>query len=91
MNASDSAIGWVVIVAQLVGLMSVGIARLTERSSSVLPAQAFFLLALLAVGATTLVTLSSGSGTWLFTGATLPIMVVGATLDLGTGSEAPTI
>ncbi len=90
MDASDSTVIWLVLLSQAIGMTSVGLARLSERSSHALEsaAQVFFLLSLLAVGVTTLVTLSSGSGAWLITGATLPIMVVGATIDLRSQSGA---
>ena len=91
LGTSDVTILWIGLFAQLMGITSVGLARLLERSPSQRAAQAFFLVSLLIVGAATAVTLTSGSGAWLLTGATLPVMVVGATLDVSAQSNAPAI
>ena len=90
-SSADAAVIWIGLFAQLMGITSIGVARLLERSPSQLAAQAFFLLSLLVVGAATAIAMHSGSGAWLLTGATLPLMVVGATLDLGTQSTSSAI
>ena len=91
LGTTDSAVVWIGFLAQLIGIGSVIVARLLERSSREIAAQAVFLVALLIVGAATAVTLDGGSGPWLVTGATLPIMVVGATIDLSARSRQPSI
>ena len=70
------------IITQVIGAVSVAATRLAERSERPSTAQGFFLLCLLAVGLVTGLSLSHGSGTWLFSAATLAVMSIGATLDL---------
>ena len=70
------------VVVQLVGLVSMAAARVTERSVAQVFCQQVFCACLLVVGATTVLAVASGVSCWLMCASTLSLMAVGATLDL---------
>jgi hypothetical protein len=74
---------FVLIVAiQCVGIFSVVVARLSERSWAQAISQYAFFASLSLVGIATIAYLYLGSSNWLPCAATLGVMAVGATLDL---------
>lgn len=70
------------IVVQVAGLTSMAVARVCERRRRREGYQGFFLLCLLLVGVFAAILISSDSDYKLACAATLPLMVLGATLDL---------
>lgn len=74
---------------QMLGLMSVALARLTQGSRAERLTQRLFYFFLVSVAATTMLAAGLGSGWWPMCGMTFGVMIVGATLDAGGGSEAP--
>jgi hypothetical protein len=82
MWSNEAIVFGVAVLVQIVGLLSVVLARTSERS----PAQAFcqtlFFTCLLVVGALAVVSISSGIRCWFVCATTLPMMALGATLDL---------
>jgi hypothetical protein len=77
------------VLVQLLGLASVFCARLSERSWAQCLCQRVFYGCLVLVGCATVAALLLGSGYWASCGATLAIMAVGVTFDLGrAGHEA---
>ncbi len=81
-NFSDSA--WLIglaILFQLVGFVSVAVARFGEQSRRRRTGQALFFLSLVAVGVVTMLALAHTHDAWLPSGASLSLMAVGVTLD----------
>ena len=72
----------ILVVVQVLGLASVVLARLTENSAFQALCQRLFVACLLVVGAMTVLAFQSGSGGWFSCAATLPVMALGATLDM---------
>jgi hypothetical protein len=72
----------VAIVVQVAGLTSMAVARVCERRRRREGYQAFFLVCLLLVGFFTAMLISADSDYKLACAATLPLMVLGATLDM---------
>lgn len=70
------------IVVQLLGLASVALARLTENSVFQTLCQRLFVACLLIVGGMTVLAFQCGTGGWFTCASTLPVMALGATLDL---------
>ena len=81
--SSDSVYSSLSVVIQLLGAISVGLARLNQHSKGHLWYQRLVMASLLIVGSFALVSLYSGHSTWLPCGVTLSLMTVGATLDVG--------
>jgi len=77
---------WFVILVQLLGIASITFARLSENSSAQIGFQRLFFVCLLTVGLASAATIHVGDASRLFCALTLPIMTVGATLDLRTRS-----
>ena len=77
------------LVVQLIGLVSVALARVSERSAVQALCQQFFLACLLMVGGISLLAINFGlgAGSWLICATMLPLMAVGATLDLQRSPE----
>lgn len=74
---------WLVLALQTLGIGSVLAARLSERTQARLAGQRFFLVSLLLVGVAALTAVHVGDATRFCFAATLPLMALGATLDLG--------
>ena len=72
----------ILVVVQVLGLASVVLARLTENSAFQALCQRLFVACLLVVGGVTVLAFQSGSGGWFSCAATLPVMALGATLDM---------
>jgi cell division protein FtsW (lipid II flippase) len=68
---------------QVLGLMSLICARLTGECWQHRLSRGAFLSCLVAVGLATMLAVGSNSGWWVSCGATLSLMSVGGTLDLG--------
>ena len=77
---------WFVIVVQLLGIASMTVARLSENTSAQIGFQRLFFVCLLTVGLATVATIHVGDASRLFCALTLPVMTVGATLDLSAHS-----
>lgn len=79
---------WGVVVIQVIGLLSVWMARLAVGRRSRRTCQRLFLSCLALVGATSVVAMGISAASWLFSAAVLALMVVGAVWDLGGPSNA---
>lgn len=77
----------ILVVVQALGLVSVALARLTENSASQALCQRLFMACLLVVGGMTVLAFQCGTGGWFTCAATLPVMALGATLDLKRSCE----
>lgn len=73
---------WIAMTVQALGLGSVAIARVAERSRLERWAQRFFVVALFVVSAATMGLLLVENANWLICGTTLAVMVVGATFEI---------
>jgi hypothetical protein len=71
---------WLVAI-QVLGLLSAWVARLTEGSRRQIWFQRLFFVCLLLVGLAAAGTSGVGPGCWLFSNATLAVMVLTATFD----------
>ena len=82
--ASDhtATIFWILAAMQLTGLTSTLLARLSEGHRHQSICQTFFLANLTLVGGATIMALVLGCNFWLFSGTTVSIMAVGATLEV---------
>jgi hypothetical protein len=69
------------VFIQLLGLLSVALARVSERSTAQALCQAFFFGCLLFVGGIGMLAAHNGIGCWFICATTLPFMVVGVTLN----------
>ena len=67
---------------QLVGLLSLLIARITEGTTARSWAQLFFVFCLAMIGVITMCAIATGNGCWASCATTLSVMCVGVTLDL---------
>lgn len=83
MWSNETLVFAVAAFAQLLGVSSVVLARLSEKSAAQAVCQLAFLLCLALVGGIGVVATSIGLGCGLVCATTLPLMAVGATLDLG--------
>jgi len=72
----------VALVVQVAGLTSMAIARVCETSERRVRYERFFFLCLLLVGVFAALLINAHSDYKLCCAATLPVMVVGATLDM---------
>ena len=78
----DAAEQGVVLSVQLLAVVCVSIARVRVRSSVGLGFQVVFFAALIVVGAAAMGSVAMGGKSWMATAVTLPLMAVGATIDL---------
>lgn len=88
MNEFDSAALWFLIAAPCFGILSAGAARLSEGSACQAASQWVFFVALALVGTATAVALMVGPGIWIACAASMAVMVLTATCDLGVRREA---
>ena len=79
------------IVVQLLGMSSVALARLSERSAAQTLCQTFFIGCLLFVGGIGMLAAHTGLGCWFICATTLPLMAVGVTLNPNPGHECSVI
>lgn len=79
---NDAVIVCVSVLVQIAGVTSMVIARISECSAKRCRYQTFFFATLLLVGIFSALMIEVGSNCSLFCAATLPVMVVGATLDM---------
>ena len=86
---SDVLILWTVVAIQITSAISVVGARLSGRSWVRAFFQRSFIFCLLAIGLATMVAIYCGKDTWLPGAATLGLLSVGGTLDLGQGRRSP--
>ena len=75
------------LFVQLIGLLSVALARVSERSAAQALCQQFFVVCLLMVGGISVLAIHLGADSWLICATMLPLMAVGATLDLQRSPE----
>jgi hypothetical protein len=91
MNGFDSpTLLWLLVVAQLLGVLSASLARLSEGSSCQAASQYAFFGILPLVGVATAVALAVGPGCWLACSTTLAFMVLTVTCDFRGSREAAT-
>jgi len=74
-------LGFVILVHSL-GIASITVARLSENTAAQIGFQRLFFVCLLTVGLASVATIQVGDASRLLCALTLPIMTVGATLDL---------
>jgi hypothetical protein len=82
-SINELCVFWAVVAIQIVGVLSVAVARLTEDSCIRTIFHRTFFVCLLAVGLATIFAIRLQSANWLPCAATLGLMSVGATLDCG--------
>ncbi|MBC8871406.1 MAG: hypothetical protein H8E44_18435 [Planctomycetes bacterium] len=85
---SESLLFWIVVALQVAGVASVAIAQVSERSWARSVFQHAFFVCLVAVGLATMFAIYLRDPNWLPCAATLGLMSVGATLDLGSHRSA---
>ncbi len=79
---NETVIFAVALLVQLIGVLSVTLARISERSAAQSCCQQIFLLCLLGVGGISVLAVQAGVACWIVCAMTLPLMAVGATIDL---------
>ena len=75
------ATSWVVVALQSFGMLTALTARLNWFQRAQQLCHGLFFLSLILVGLTTAVSLDLGLGHWIFSGSTLAVMAVAATID----------
>ncbi|MCA9155175.1 MAG: hypothetical protein R3C99_23700 [Pirellulaceae bacterium] len=78
----ESTVTFAILTMQLLAVVAVIVARVRYRSSVSPAFQAIFFLALLVAGSTAMISVAMGGGLWMAGAVTLPLMAVGATIDL---------
>ncbi len=81
---------WIVVAVQVAGLLSAWLARRSAGGPGQRPCQWLFLSCLTLVGLTSVVSMGISATSWLFSAATLALMIIGAVWDVGTESKAET-
>lgn len=89
MILDDHQLFWLLLAINLIGLLTMGIARIGAKSRVRVHCQYLFFAGLLLVGLFTFVALSLGTHQATGGMATLAAMVLGATLDLGSKQAVP--
>jgi hypothetical protein len=84
----EAAIFSAVCAVQALAIASVVLARITEGCVGQVCFQRVYVALLLVLGGLTLATVFSGSGYWMSFGATLAMMALGGTIDLGRAGRA---
>ncbi|MEQ8791364.1 MAG: hypothetical protein RIC55_34195 [Pirellulaceae bacterium] len=84
----EAAIFTTVTVIQVLAVASVVSVRLAVGVAEQTWCHRLFFVALLALGGITMATVFAGSGHWFSFAATLALMAVGGTLDLGQAGKA---
>ncbi|HJN11423.1 MAG TPA: hypothetical protein QF564_22265 [Pirellulaceae bacterium] len=87
---NEAVIVCVSVLVQIAGIASMVIARISECSAKKCGYQTFFFATLLLVGVFSALMIRAGSDCSVFCAATLPVMVVGATLDMRSSSPDTT-
>jgi hypothetical protein len=73
---------WVSLLVQVVGIIGVMVARLSQRRGAGMLSGLITLACVALVGAVSLTTMETGDRCWLVFATTLPLMAVGATFDV---------
>jgi hypothetical protein len=81
---ADAHVFWGLLAVQVVGLISMALARLPHSSLVHALCRGCFFGCLAIVGLATLATISAHSHCWAWCGTTFSIMAVGVTADFGT-------
>ena len=79
---------WALVAIQILGMISAGVARLSEGSRSQASCQGFFFALLFLVGIATVVAVTLGPGCWLISSSTLSLMVLTVTCDFGRSGQS---
>lgn len=88
MNGFESSPAlWFFVLAQLFGVLSAWLARLSEGSACQTLSQGLFFLALPFMGIMTAAALAVGPGWWLCCSATLAVMILTVTCDFRKSHE----
>ena len=91
MNGFDSpAVLWLLVAAQLIGVSSAWLARLSEGSAHQTMSHCMFFGVLPLMGAATMVAFAVGPGCWLACSTSLAFMVLTVTCDFRSGRESAT-
>lgn len=91
MNGFDSpAVLWLLVAAQLLGVFTAALARLSEGCPFQVACHRLFFAVLSLVGAATMVASAVGPGCWVACSATLAVMILMVTCDFRAGREAAT-
>jgi hypothetical protein len=89
-HISETAIFWIGLATQIAGVSSVFAGRFSERSWRASVFRRTYFVSFIAVGLATVLAIQLHAANWLIGAATLGLMAVGATLDLGDSrSTAP--
>ena len=78
----------ILALIQVFGLLSTLLARISQGSSKHEHCQRLFLFALALVGSTAIAAVNMTSDTWLYSGVTLSVMILGTTWDFRRPEEA---
>lgn len=79
---------WALVAIQILGIISAGVARLSEGSRRQTCCQRFFFALLLLVGLATVVAVTLGPACWLISSSTLSLMVLTVTCDFRRPDES---
>lgn len=88
---AQSIFSWGFVGVQLLGLVSMGAARLRVSGIANVCWQLLFFMCLVGVGVATMLAIGEGSDRWLASGTTLSLMAVGAVAEFGRANPAPLI
>ncbi len=91
MNGFDSPTAlWILVVAQIVGVLTAFVARFSEGSPRQAISQNVFFAVLLLMGAAALLAMAVGPGCWLGCATTLAVMILTVTCDFRRGRQSAT-
>ncbi|MCA9145553.1 MAG: hypothetical protein H6823_00705 [Planctomycetaceae bacterium] len=82
-NNQDTVLFCIAIIVQAAAILSVLIARVSERAESQVRYERFFFACLALVAIICLLTTWTGTGSWMMNGFTLATMALGVTIDIG--------
>lgn len=82
-NNQDTVLFCIAIVVQAAAILSVLIARVSERAENQVRYECFFFACLALVAVICFVATWTGTGSWMLNGFTLATMALGVTIDLG--------
>ena len=91
MNGLDSpAALWLLVAAQILGILAAFAARFSEGSPRQAISQGMFFAVMLLMGVATLVAMGVGPGCWVGCATTLAVMMLTVTCDFRSGRESAT-
>jgi hypothetical protein len=87
-DLAGSAVVWAVLLVQILGIVSVCLARFSEGCACQKFYQGLFFVCLALVAGSAIVSFGLEPGCWLTSAGVLAVMVVAATLQLGHSDQA---